>query len=851
MKRTSAILQILFCVLVGLSMNRIIAAPVDTLVAKQVAAHFIQSRSSDTPQRSNALKLVYTATYQSHATSRSANCFYVYNTGKGFVIVTADDRLMPVLGYSDEGYFDIENIPENMRQMLNSYVDEIQQFLNQAEAQPNAATDKWQKLIRGTYNKSTRSGSGIGPLLSTIWDQNRPYNSLCPIDSAADPNELGYRTYAGCVATAMAQVIRYWEYPSQGVGSYSYECNFSNLGYGDYGVLSVNFGVGSYNYSLMPNYISSNTPSNQITAIARLIYHCGVSVGMMYGVDGSGGSTYTARSSLERYFKYSTSYGTLTPQHKYKSSYSSDDWVALIKNELDNWRPVIYDGQGTGGHAFVCDGYDDQGYFHFNWGWSGSYNGYYLLDTLTPGYYNFTYNQAAVINIQGNTPLIKTSVGELSFISATNSFSEVNSLRIHGVALSGDITVNAPANFEISTDGINFYTSLTISGSGTTTIYIRYTPTATTLTTDQGTLTLTSGGVTQTVSLIGMTYILDCNPPQNAQGTHDNGTAQLSWTAPTQIINTYRFSWDSTFATNCNISNWTIKAVHRMTESELINFHNKQLTQVSFYARPGGSSYNIVVFKGGSYVNGAFSQGTQVVSQSVSSVSNNGWNTIILDTPIDIDANEELWYGVQFTASSSSSPLALGRGTYIPGKGGVIYSDRLGWMEFKNLGIERNFLLKAIFQDAPATITGYTIDRNDVTIGSTASTTYQDHITTTGTYTYNITANWSNGCSATSDDITMSIVTDCPTLTGDTSANACGSFSWYDYTNLSTSGEYTHTLQNASGCDSVVTLHLTINQPTTGDTNAVACGSFDWYEYPGITSSGDYTHTFVGGNANG
>ena len=833
------------------------AKHVDTLYAQKAATHFLLGKSDDFTRgynrQASPAKLVYTGTVWNEHSRQRQECLYIFNVGGGFVIVSADDRIEPIIGYSTEGPFDPQNIPSNLQDMLDLYAAEIQQYTNQADNLPNEATAKWQQLISDSYRKPACKGVVVGPLLSSTWDQNSPYNLYCPVDTGGP----GGHAYGGCVATAMAQTMRYWEYPSKGVGSKSYVCNFSNEGYGDYGTLSANFEVGSYNYSLMPLYISSSTPSNQISAIARLIYHCGVSIEMKYGMDGSGGSIVTAANSLAQYFKYSTNYGTLTPQYKSKNSYSSSAWESLIKSELDAWRPVIYNGVGTGAHAFVCDGYDDQGYFHFNWGWSGSHNGYYLLTALTPGYYIFTNYQAAIINIQGNTPLIKCNSESLSFISATNSVSESYGLSIHGIALSGDITISAPAHFEISTDSINYQSSLTVSGSGTTKIYVRYVPAATNLTTDQGTLTLTSDSVTKTVSLSGMTYLLECNPPQNVQYTTDNiGNIQLSWDAPVQDIHTYKFSIDSTINPETRygfngVSSYLL--AQRACESDLMAYHQKQLTQVSFYLAPSiynrTSAHTIKVFQGGSYINGAFNEGTLVREQSVSQISA-GWNTVTLSQPLVIDAGQELWYGVQFN-TSTKSVISIGTDPGIGGKGDLvnIYST---WYSLGSFGINFNIPFKITIQDSPSSIENYTITQNNNTVGSTTSTQFQDHVSNSGSYLYHVTANWDNGCSSSSDDIPIHIVTDCPTLTGDTVANACNSFNWYEHTNITSSGNYTHTFQNSSGCDSTVTLHLTIHHPTYGDTTAVACESFTWH---GQTYTQTPTtapqFTIIGGNKNG
>jgi len=345
------------------------AKPVDTLNAKTAATHFLMGRTGGNAKSARQVHIVYTGQALDESSQRTVPCYYIINMNQGFVIISADDRIEPILGYSTEGNFNAEDIPDNLRAFLNGYSTQIKEYLHDAPDCPNEASAKWASLMREDYTQNATKGAVIGPLLETTWDQNSPYNAMCPVDTGP-----GGHVYAGCVATAMAQVMRYWEYPSTGAGNKSYLCNFyssSEGEYGDYGTLSAYFGYSTYNYANMPASISTSSPTSQISEIAKLIYHCGVSVEMMYGADGSGASVSDAPYALQHYFKYSSNYGTLNPQYKSKNSYTGN-WISLLKSELDQWRPVIYRGQGTGGHAFVCDGYDDQNYFHFNWGWSGS-----------------------------------------------------------------------------------------------------------------------------------------------------------------------------------------------------------------------------------------------------------------------------------------------------------------------------------------------------------------------------------------------------------------------------------------------------------------------------------------------
>ena len=333
--------------------------------------------------------------------------YYVFNINKkGFVIVAADDIVYPILGYSFESSYGTENQPPEFKTWMKRYKDQIIYFRKVKATQSKDIKEAWNSL--GFLNKSRafiKSGAKIIlPLLTSTWDQGTYYNEMCPSD-AAGPD--GY-VWAGCVATAMAQVMYYWKYPLQGTGSNSYSLP-------DYGPISANFGSTTYDWTAMPNNVTSSN-----SAVAELIFHCGVSVDMYYSPDGSGANVYSffgssSYSALPDYFKYSTDI-----EHESKSSYSTSGWENLLKSELDNKRPMLYSGSSSeGGHAFVCDGYDASDNFHFNWGWSGYNNGYFYIESLNPGSSDFNSGQEALLKVypgsgypyycSGSTTLTSTS----------------------------------------------------------------------------------------------------------------------------------------------------------------------------------------------------------------------------------------------------------------------------------------------------------------------------------------------------------------------------------------------------------------------------------------------------------
>jgi len=326
--------------------------------------------------------------------------FYIFNLndGQGWVIVADDDRSTPILGYSETGSFVMENMPENIEDWLVGISSEIQYIIdNEFVTEEN--TQQWNELTADIVTE--KGGNAVNPLVTTRWDQDPYYNNLCPYNYF-----YGQRTVTGCVATAMAQVVKYYNHPAIGTGSHSYSTS-------SYGSLYANFGATHYDWSNMPVELTASSSSTQVNAVATLMYHMGVSVEMDYGVGATGGSgayvisSYTngehcAEYALKHYFGYkSTAHGEM------KDDYSASTWKSMVRAELDARRPLIYAGFGNGGHCFVCDGYDNNDKFHFNWGWSGQNDGYFSLSALNPGSggagggsYSFTSNQQAIFNLE-------------------------------------------------------------------------------------------------------------------------------------------------------------------------------------------------------------------------------------------------------------------------------------------------------------------------------------------------------------------------------------------------------------------------------------------------------------------
>ena len=339
------------------------AGTVEMQRAKALGAKFVEANFLKNTQ----LEWVYTAVTESGRPS-----FHVFNCNSGgFVIISACNLTSPILGYSETGAFNMKNIPDGLSYFFNGYgqsVDFAEENLKKADF---VIAKEWENLERCGKTQTSKSVV-VYPLIATHWNQDCYYNACCPKDN----NGPCGNAYAGCVATSMAQVMKYWNYPEHGTGSYSYDSY-------TYGILSADFGATTYHWDEMPESLHENE-----LYVSTLIFHCGVSVNMNYGNMASGALQQNIPPAMSAYFGYGPS------QCLYRDDYSYNEWVAKMYEALDCATPILYAGQngGSTGHAFVCDGYDDNGLFHINWCWGGELDGYFSIDNLHT--YNQTWNVA-------------------------------------------------------------------------------------------------------------------------------------------------------------------------------------------------------------------------------------------------------------------------------------------------------------------------------------------------------------------------------------------------------------------------------------------------------------------------
>lgn len=305
--------------------------------------------------------------------------FYVFSTASRTIIASADDIAVPLLGYIDSGNFDPARMPPQMKSFLESYSAEI------------AAVTASGRIHITKAAASRAERQAIEPLCRTGWNQDAPYNDLCPVKN-------GDRTYTGCVATAMAQVMKYFSYPTKGSGSVSYSWNKQTL--------SLDLSATEFDWgSMLDRYDASSSAASK-TAVATLMQACGYAVGMNYGTaddGGSGAPSIAIVPGLVNYLNYDKATDLV-----YRDMFTLDDWNRKIYDNIRNIGPVVYCGSSsTGGHAFVIDGYSSDDFFHVNWGWGNAYDGYFKLSALNPdgqgigGYEGgYNYNQTAVVGMR-------------------------------------------------------------------------------------------------------------------------------------------------------------------------------------------------------------------------------------------------------------------------------------------------------------------------------------------------------------------------------------------------------------------------------------------------------------------
>lgn len=367
------------------------ANPIDVSRARQVASHFIENRNqNESVLKSRAysesqLELAYTQN------GEEGNAFYVFNQSpnQGYVIVSADDRSTPILGYTDEGSFNIQELPDGLKDLLKSYEKHISY------------------AVKNNIGKSRASKQwvDIEPLILTQWNQRAPYNNLCPIDP-----KTGERSLTGCGATALAQLLYYHQFPNRGKNSISYVWN--NKTY------SADFSKINFEWDKMKLTYDENTPDVD-NAVATLMYYCALSMKSEFTSDDT--NSWFDSHFLSTYFGYKDEINLL-----WKKDTSDDEFESIIYKDLQKGLPVYCWAEASEdwSHLFLIDGCKKEGLFHMNFGWGGDDDGYYVLTPIDLGWKNMNNFQCILYNIQPDIPgkwFLQTNDGRSFEMSSVGS----------------------------------------------------------------------------------------------------------------------------------------------------------------------------------------------------------------------------------------------------------------------------------------------------------------------------------------------------------------------------------------------------------------------------------------------
>jgi photosystem II stability/assembly factor-like uncharacterized protein len=407
--------------------------PISKDSAEKVAIHYFNYKLK--PNQAN-----FTLKSPFKILKESTPAYYTFNfEGGGWAIISATDAAIPILAYSTEGSFDENNINSSMKSWLEGYNNQILYAIKNKIQ--NAATAKeWQNALNSNFNVNNNK---VGPLLTCTWDQKQFYNDSCPADKGAPAGFNGH-VPAGCVAIALAQIMKYYSYPLKGIGSHSYFLP-------KYGTVSADFGNTKYNWDNMPDIV--DMPNKDI---AGFIYQCGVAIDMQYDSTSSGADFLQSGSSSPEYalvnhFGY---HDSIQQYNRTFDSIGNELWIARLKLELDKHRPIYYAGCSNADcHAYVCDGYDNSfpAKFHFNWGWGGVGNGYFAI-TAIPNDNNYVppYNiyNSIFTNIRPNLDY------KLSFQIVTPDNEQsfpANSL----IKVDLDVLYGSPKKFNLYIDNVN------------------------------------------------------------------------------------------------------------------------------------------------------------------------------------------------------------------------------------------------------------------------------------------------------------------------------------------------------------------------------------------------------------
>lgn len=653
--------------------------------------------------------------------------FYVFGNERCFVIIAADNCVRPVLGYSMEGGFGNGTIPECVSDWLKAYTDGIASV---KESRLNATVEirsEWEMLLNGR-GLEPKSRSNVKPLIRTKWNQRDPFNSLCPLDS----NGYNGHAAAGCGAIAMAQIMNYWEHPVRGVGSHCYV----PATHTEYDTLCASFGETVYDWDNMKNIYSRGYNETEALAVATLVYHCGVSVDMDYDFryDQNGQNPVSNVSqpilddALIEYFDYSSN-----TTYVQKAQFHDTIWVSMLKQDLNDLQPVLYraasNNQGANAHIFICDGYDENDFFHFNWGHAGNYDGYYTIAELHEGLTNYNYGNYAMFGCRPNTTPINPPDNIHASVNgqAVNvSWSSVNTAACYKLYRDGDLINGHITGVSYTESDVPF---------GLHTYYVKSVKM-------DGTMSLKSNTVDIDVSFSGP-------QPTNLQALVNGREVSLSWQTenPESAILQYG-TGNCIGGVGTNTEGTRTSWAQRFPVSMLQEYSGMAIEKVDFYVRTG---------KYGEYTVGIYKEvemdEIELVYQQTYYATAAGWQEIVFPSPVTIDYTHDLW--VVFSSCVYKPASICFMSNHYDA---LLYSyDQSGILYWNHRAEDWSWMMKTYLTDGTYT---YNLYRNgDAVATNLTDNTYTDSNLPDGIYDYHVTNNYFGGESDPSNVVSVQIGT--------------------------------------------------------------------------------------------
>ena len=628
---------------------------------------------------------------------------YIFGNEHCFVIIAADNAVHPVLGYSTEGGFGTEIMPENTYKWLKAYDEEIA-FVSESRWEAgDEISMEWDNLLNG-IGLTPKSRNSVNPLLKTKWNQNAPFNDLCPADSDGPSGHC----YTGCVATVMAQVMNYWEHPINGSGSYTY----TPTDHPEYGSQYADFGATTYDWDNMKDFYSRGYTDEEASSVATLMYHCGVALGSEYGPNGTGARLINVPLVFSFRFKFSSNMVYRTKS----SQYSDSLWIEMLKQELNLGRPLPYRGirdEGNSSHAFVCDGYDENDYFHFNWGWSGRFDGFFMIGALNPqrndteSQSNRGYNasNAAVFNCYPKTPSITPPTNINTTVNDRNvtiTWSNVSNASHYRVYRDGSLIVNNVQATSFIDSNVTY---------GTHSYYVKSVK-------SDGTMSLKSNTAVADVHFPGPV-------PINLQATTSGNNVNLSWQAPASENVILQYGTGSAI-NSFGYDEGTYWA-HRYPISTLSDYAGMAIEKVAFYSHNAGN-YTIFVYKGD------IAYPTELLHQQSYYATADSWQDIVFPTSVVIDYTKDLW--IVFY-SETSNPASYCPYSSSEVEDASLYSQTGQRWEVMS---DRSWLIKTYVTNGTYT---YKLYRdNNVVANNISNSSYTNSNVPIGFFNYHVTTNY-------------------------------------------------------------------------------------------------------------